>query len=116
MKTIELKAQKETLFNGEPIILDTYRLIRESINNQPANGYSIEEMMIRLKLASIFEAFKKDFTLPEGTKIEDVNGEYFGKTIPVELEDADYNVLKELVTKMRWAIPSQFIIDFVKSL
>lgn len=114
MKTIELKVTKEKA-NEQDYIISTVQIMRDIINSKPEKGYTIEEMMQRLKVLEIVDKHKKEFSVNGAQKIEDVPHEFFDKKITIDIEDADYEALKEWVKNMRWGIVSKFIIDFVQS-
>lgn len=106
MKTIELKTTTEKVFTpaGEQEMqLSTFDLLKASINETPQAGFTVDEMMYRLKVRQL---------------LEETNAKLQTATVPVslQLEDADYSRLKELVKAMKWAFASQFIVDFVNSL
>lgn len=110
MKPLTLTASKETVHNGvteTAVTLTTVDLLKAIINQQPAGGYTIEEMMFRLKMRQLIEPYVQQFSHADVTAIHPVT---------LNLEDADYAKLKELALGMKWAFPAQFIIDFVSSL
>ena len=86
MKTIQLKTSKE-IINGQESVITTSDLFKAAINQMPQGGYTIDEMRSRFKLMDV---------------IEKAEGE-------LNLEDADYEKLKTLMSEMRWAVLSPFI-------
>jgi hypothetical protein len=114
MKTITLTAVKETTVDGKEIILTSYDLLKSIINNVPQGGFTPEAMQQRLKLLSVIDKERNSFVIPKGTKIEDVPAVFFEQKKSIKLEDADYEVLKDLAKEMKWGILSSFIYDTVK--
>lgn len=107
MKTLILTSAKEKVNNGATeteVTITTADLLKAIINHQPAGGYTIEEMMYRLKMRQLIEPY-----------LQQVNDNSI-KPVELSLEDADYTKLKELALAMKWAFPAQFIIDFVSGL
>lgn len=82
----------KTIINKETTIIDeskdpkvTYNygeLLKLGINNPPQGGFSISEMKVRLKIWGILDT--------AGTK-------------NIELEDADFNILKSRFDEFKWA-------------
>lgn len=96
MKQIDLKTTQEIGRDGNAITLRTADLIAIAVNNAPAGGYNVSQMMDRLKILSKIEK------LPE-------------EAVELSLEDAEYTNLGVWVKDVKWGILSQFIVDFVQS-
>lgn len=72
--------------------LDLLKLI---MNQPPANGYTISEMRQRLKIFAELVEDKKN---------------------KINLEDADFTVVKKCVLEFKWAQPHKDIVEFVDHL
>lgn len=121
MKSIELKAAKETitfrtpqgtsrqelLLNGAKILFD--------IVNEPIEGFNVKKMMQRLRIAEPLEEAMKHFELPPNTFTNEIPNEYFQKTYILQLEDADYEELKKLCENFEFGFVSKFIVELVNS-
>lgn len=98
MKTIELKKEKENVVvqgREVEIELSTADLLKTALNSPVQGGYSINDISIRVRLLDLV------------SKSEKANSS-------LELEDADFNSLSEIVQGARWAVVSRFIKDFVE--
>lgn len=111
MKTLKLKVGKEEHV-GRPTFITTYDLLRTAINNPEQGGFDVEEMMKRLRLLEKVDQFKDKFTIKDG----EFTDEKLLLEDTLELEDSDYEKLKELVKKMKWGIVSKFIVDLHQDL
>ena len=115
MKSIELKVAKELLpaKNGlQDTILTTYDLLKSAINNPSQGGFSVDEMMQRLRLLDKVDAHKGLFEI----KPEDFNDSMLDRTATLELEDSDFSKLKELFKEMKWGVVSKTIVELSKEL
>jgi hypothetical protein len=106
MKSIKLKVSKEFI-QGRDTFLTTYDLLKSAINNPTQNGFTVEEMMQRLRLLDKVDAHKSIFEI----KAEDYNESILQRTATLELEDSDFNKLNELFKEMKWGIVSKTIIE-----
>lgn len=87
MKTLENKTTE--LPNGEEK-LTYFELAKSCVNVPPQQGFDVQEMNKRLRV------------------IEKLEGE------KVEMEDADFDTLKQCVNDMKWGVLHRDISDFVK--
>ena len=110
MKSIELKVAKENI-QGRDTFLTTYDLLKSAINN-PSQGFSVDEMMQRLRLRDKVDAHKGLFEI----KPEDFNDSMLDRTATLELEDSDFSKLKELFKEMKWGVVSKTIVELSKEL
>ena len=106
MKSIELKVAKENI-GGRETFLTTYDLLKSAINNPSKEGFSVDEMIKRLRLLNEVDKHKSTFEIEEG-KFDDSMLE---KKATLELEDADFAKLKELFKEMKWGVVSKTIVD-----
>jgi len=83
MRTIENKA------TALPDNMDYAKLIKICVNVPPKEGFSVEEMKKRIRILDVLD---KD---------------------PIEIEDADFSILKQCVTQFRWGVLNKEIIAFV---
>ena len=111
MKSIELKVAKEFI-QGKDTFLTTYDLLKGAINNPSQSGFSVDEMMKRLRLLDKLDEQKALFDI----KPEDFNDSLLDRKATLELEDSDFNKLKELFKEMKWAVVSRTIIELNKEL
>lgn len=111
MKSIELKVTKEFI-QGRDTFLTTYDLLKSAINNPSQNGFTVDEMMQRLRLLDKVEAHKGFFEI----KSEDFNDSMLERTATLELEDSDFSKLKELYKEMKWGVVSKTIVELSKEL
>jgi len=81
-----------TIPNGEDKFLDYTTLISLCINQQSEKWYTIDEMKKRIRILDILEKSDKK----------------------IELEDADFEKVKELVNTMPWAVIKKDIVTFVE--
>jgi hypothetical protein len=110
MKTIELKVAKE-MHGGNYVLLTSYDLIKSAINNAPQGGYTPEEMRTRLNLLDKLDEHRSEFALlPAPEKADDL---FLKKSVTLELEDAEFSKLQNLMQEMKWGIVSRFIMDTV---
>lgn len=107
MKSINLKIKKENI-QGRDIFFSYYELLKSVINNPVKEGFSVEEMQQRIRLMNKVKEHQVEFDIKEG----EFNDSMLGRTAVLELEDADYEKLKQLINDMRWAIVSESIIEF----
>jgi len=111
MKTIQLNIRKEKL-NGQDVFFNTYELLKTAINNPVQGGFDVDEMIKRLRLLEKLDAHKEIFTkeyLPSEEGYLLVNETF-------ELEDADFDKLKELFKNCKWGVVSQTIVDLAGQL
>jgi hypothetical protein len=111
MKSIELKVCKEPI-QGRDTFLTTYDLLKSAINNPSQNGFSVDEMMKRLRLLDKVDEFKGLFDI----KPDDFNDSMLERTAQLELEDSDFSKLKELFNEMKWGVVSKTIVELSKEL
>lgn len=99
MKTIEFKSTKEKLTVGgreQELDITTVDLLKTAINNPVQGGYSVSDMLLRLKLLDLV------------TKESDLGEK------SVQIEDADFAQLGRIVKETKWAVLSKTILEFVK--
>ena len=111
MKTIQLKITKEKL-NGQDVLFTTYDLLKTAINNPVQGGFDVDEMIKRLRLLEKLDAHKEVFS-KEYSSIEE---DYLSVNESLELEDADFDKLKELFKNSKWGVVSQTIVDIATQL
>ena len=111
MKSIELKVAKESI-QGRDTFLTSYDLLKSAINNPSQGGFSVDEMMQRLRLLDKVDAHKGLFDI----KPEDFNDSMLDRTATLELEDSDFSKLKELFKEMKWGVVSKTIVELSKEL
>jgi hypothetical protein len=110
MKSIELVVAKELLpsKNGmQDTFLTTYDLLKSAINNPAQGGFNVDEMIKRLRLLGEVEKHKELFEINP----EDFKDDFIDRKATLELEDADFEKLKELFKEMKWGIVSKTIVD-----
>jgi hypothetical protein len=96
MKTVKFPEINLQGMEGKDVI---YELSKVCINNSPRDmqgqptGFSPEEIRKRIKVLSI---------IADRTTID-----------TIVLEDADYEVYKDCVNAMKWAVVEQKILDFI---
>jgi len=106
MKSIELKVAKENI-SGRDTFLTTYDLLKSAINSPTKEGFSVDEMIKRVRLLGEVDKHKAMFEIEEG-KFDD---SLLQRKATLELEDADYTKLKELFKEMKWGVVSKTIIE-----
>lgn len=106
MKTIKLNISKENL-NGQDVLFSSYDLLKTAINNPVQGGFDVDEMIKRLRLLEKLDAHKEVFS-KEHSSIEE---NYLSVNENLELEDADFDKLKELFKNCKWGVVSQTIVD-----
>jgi hypothetical protein len=111
MKSIELKVIKENI-QGRDTFLTTYDLLKSAINNPSQSGFSVDEMVKRLRLLNKVEDQKGLFDI----KPEDFNDSMLDRTATLELEDSDFGKLKDLFKEMKWGVVSKTIVELSKEL
>jgi hypothetical protein len=109
MKSIELKVTKEFI-QGRDTFLTTYDLLKSAINNPSQSGFSVDEMVKRLRLLNKVDEHKGLFDI----KPEDFNDSTLERTAILELEDSDFSKLKELFKEMKWGVVSKTIVELSK--
>lgn len=109
MKELELKVTKENI-SGTDVYLTTYSLLRSVIDNTPSGGFTVDEMIKRLRLSNGLNEFKDKFDIKE------FNDEHLSIKAKFKIEDADFAKLKELFNEMKWGIPSTTIIELSEKL
>lgn len=114
MKSIELKIGKELLPNKQGVLqetfLTTYDLLKSVINSPSQQGFSVDEMMKRLRLLEQLDKHKELFEINP----EDFTDAMLERKSVLELEDSDYSKLKELFKEMKWGVVSKFIVELNK--
>ena len=85
---------KKTTIQGENGVLNYAELAKLCVNQPKQGGYTVTDMQQRLRI------------LDKLDKKGDV----------IEIEDADFEVLKPLVKNMKWAIIHKDLVDFVNYL
>jgi hypothetical protein len=111
MKTITLRYGKENL-NGQNTFFSTLSLLKIAINGtQKDSGISVSEMSKRIKLLDILNQHP-EFDVNEG----DFNDSILNTTKVIELEDSDYEKIKELFSEVKWKIVSKFIVELSNEL
>ena len=111
MKSIELKVAKENL-GGRETFLTTYDLLKSAINNPSQSGFSVDEMMKRLRLLEKVDAHRELFDI----KPEEFKDSMLERKAVLELEDSDYAKLKELFKEMKWGVVSKTIVELSNEL
>jgi len=109
MKSIELKVSKEPI-QGRDTFLTTYDLLKSAINNPSQSGFSVDEMMKRLRLLDKVDEHKGLFDI----KPDDFSDSMLERKATLELEDSDFSKLKELFNEMKWGVVSKTIVDLSK--
>jgi hypothetical protein len=109
MKTITLKFGKEKVGDRE-VFFSTLALLKSAVNNVTSQqGLSVDEMSKRLRLLDILERYV-DFDVADG-EFKDWHLEMKKE---IELEDSDFQKLKELFKDVKWMLLSRFIVDLSK--
>lgn len=111
MKSIDLKVGKEEI-NGRQTILTTYDLLRISINGSEQGGFNVDEMQKRLRVLEALDKFKEIFSFKESDN-EEI---YLNASETLNLEDSDFQKLKELFNQTKWSVVSKFIVDLYKEI
>ena len=106
MKSIKLKVAKEDI-GGRPTFMTTYDLLKSAINNPEQGGFNVDEMMKRLRILEELEKHKEKFSIKEGEFTDDK----LQLEDTLQLEDSDFDKLKDLFGQVKWGIVSRFIID-----
>ena len=106
MKSIKLKVAKEDI-GGRPTFMTTYDLLKSAINNPEQGGFNVDEMMKRLRILEELEKHKEKFSIKEGEFTDDK----LQLEDTLQLEDSDFEKLKDLFGQVKWGIVSRFIID-----
>jgi len=106
MKSIELKVFKENI-NGRETFLTTWDLLKSAVNAPSQSGHNIDEMMKRLRLLEKLDAHKALFEI----KPDDFDDSKLERIAVLELEDADFSKLKDLVGEMKWGVVSKSIVE-----
>ncbi len=104
MKSIELKIAKETQ-EGQDQYVSTYAILRAVINNPTEGGINVEEMLVRLKLLDKLDKFKELFEATAPVE------ELLQKTATLELEDSEFNKLRDLYKNMKFLVVSKFLVE-----
>lgn len=106
MKSIELKFGKENV-QGVDVGFSTLDLLKVAVNNiTKEGGLGVQEMSQRLRLLDILNKYS-EFEL--GNK--QVNSSLLEIKKQIELEDADFEKLKDLFNNVKWTVISRFIVD-----
>jgi hypothetical protein len=111
MKSIKLKVAKESI-QGRDTFLTSYDLLKSAINNPSQSGFSVDEMMKRMRLLEKVDAHKDLFDI----KPEQFNDSMLEREAELELEDSDFSKLKELFNEMKWGVVSKTIVELSKEL
>jgi hypothetical protein len=111
MKSIKLKVAKE-LIQGRDTFLTSYDLLKSAINNPSQSGFSVDEMMKRMRLLEKVDAHKDLFDI----KPDQFNDSMLEREAELELEDSDFSKLKELFNEMKWGVVSKTIVELSKEL
>jgi hypothetical protein len=111
MKSIKLKVAKESI-QGRDTFLTSYDLLKSAINNPSQSGFSVDEMMKRMRLLEKVDAHKDLFDI----KPDQFNDSMLEREATLELEDSDFSKLKELFKEMKWGVVSKTIIELSKEL
>jgi len=111
MKTIKLKVYKENI-QGKDMFLTTYDLLKSAVNQPTQEGFSVEDMKKRIRLLSVLDKHKSMFEIAE----KDFNDDKLNLEADLEIEDADYEILKGLFKEMKWGAVSQSILEIHDSL
>lgn len=107
MKSINLKIKKENI-QGRDMFFSYYELLKSVINNPVQGGFTVDEMQQRIRLMNKVKEYQADFDIKE----TEFNDSMLSKTAILELEDADYEKLKQLVKEMRWGVVAESLIEF----
>lgn len=107
MKSITLKIVKENV-SGRDVFFSYYELLKSVINNPVQGGFSVDEMQQRIRLLSKLKQHKSQFDIKE----TEFNDSMLTRTAVLEIEDADYEKLKQLVNDMRWGVVAEAIVEF----
>lgn len=110
MKSIELKIAKESQEGQQDQYVSTYAILRAVVNNPSEGGINVEEMLVRLKLLDKLDKFKDIF---EVTGSPD---ELLEKTATLELEDSEFNKLRDLYKNMKFLVVSKFLVEISEQL
>jgi hypothetical protein len=106
VKSVQLKVSKEEI-SGRATFMTTYDLLKSAINNPEQGGFNVDEMMKRLRILEELEKHKEKFSIKEGEFTDDK----LALEEKLELEDSDFDKLKELFGQVKWGVVSRFIID-----
>jgi hypothetical protein len=109
MKSIELKIVKETQ-EGQDQYVSTYAILRAVINNPTEGGINVEEMLVRLRLLDKLDKFKELFEATAPVE------ELLQKTATLELEDSEFNKLRDLYKNMKFLVVSKFLVEISEQL
>jgi hypothetical protein len=97
MKTIKLSKGKEKISLGAQNDVDldysTVDYIKAVINNRPQDGFGVEDIRKRFRVLDAVE------------KIEEGSEE-------LQLEDQDFEVLKQCVNQFKWGVMANSILEF----
>lgn len=107
MKTVNLKIQKE-LIGEKQMIFSDYELLRICVNEQkPEGGFNVEEMIKRMRILNKLDEVKHLFS----KNYENDDESYKEVNASIQLEDSDYELLRNLVLSMKWNVVSNSIIE-----
>lgn len=90
MKTVSIRK------HGKNPNLNTKNLIISALENPTEGGFSVTEMRNRLKVMDKVDALNEESTV-------------------LELEDAEFETVKNAVKQVKWAILDKFIVEFEDS-
>lgn len=99
MKVINLKKVEEmVMIVNQPTQIEilTIDLLKAAINSPVSGGYSVSEMLHRIKLLDTVEKAEKE------------------KADSIQFEDADYESLGLLAKATRWGVISRTVLEFVQ--
>lgn len=110
MKSITLKFGKETI-KGQEVIFSTLNLLKTVLNGvDNQQGISSSEMQIRLKLLDrLKEHDEMDIK-------ENVQNWHLDLIKEIQLEDKEYEYVKNIFLQTRWMTISKFISDLGQEL
>jgi hypothetical protein len=111
MKTITLKFGKENI-NGRETFFSTMDLLKMAILNVPSqSGLGIDEIYKRLRLLDILNKHS-EFDIFDNN----LDNTHLLMKKDIEIEDSDFNKLKELYNEVKWMVVSKFIVDLYEDL
>ena len=111
MKTLTLRFGKENV-NGQDTFFSTATLLKIAINGtQKDSGISVSEMSKRIKLLDILNQHP-EFDVNEGEFTDNL----LNLNKVLEIEDSDYEKIKELFSEVRWKIVCKFIVNLSEEL
>jgi hypothetical protein len=88
----------------------TYGLLKGAIDTPPQGVFTPEEMVDRFRILNALNEFNSKFD------ITDIKDEHLSLNDVLNLEDADFNKLKEVIKLMKWAVMSTTIVELTEKL